>query len=93
MKFKSVSVITGFQAFLLQSRLIWLTVLYSIFGFMTSMRRVFLLVAYFYFLDIFFIVLFLFEILPHSPIIDSSHWLREDVERIMDKIFIQKLVD
>ena len=37
-KFKSVSVIKGLQVFLLQSRLIWLTVLSSIFGFMTSMR-------------------------------------------------------
>ena len=54
----------------------------------------FLIVAYnFYLLDIFFIVLFLFEILPLSLNIDSSPWLREDVERIMDKIFIQKLVD
>ena len=48
---------------------------------------------YFFNLHIFFIILFCFGILSHHPTIDSSHWLEEDVKRIMDKIFRERLVD
>ena len=34
----------------------------------------------------FFVVLFPFEILSHFPNFDSSDWLREDVQRIIDKV-------
>ena len=34
----------------------------------------------------------LFEILTRYPYIDSSHWLREDVQRIIDNVFREKSV-
>ena len=44
------------------------------------------------FLDI-FVLLVAFGILSHYPNIDKSHWRREYVKRIMEKVFIEKLVD
>ena len=43
------------------------------------------------FLD-FFVLLVTFEILSHYPNIDISHWLKEDVQWITDKIFIEKFM-
>ena len=40
-----------------------------------------------------FLVLIPFGILSHYPDVDSSHGLREDVKRIMDKVFSEKVVD
>ena len=37
-----------------------------------------------------FVLLVTFEILSHYPNIDSSHWLKEDVQLITDKIFLKK---
>ena len=41
---------------------------------------------FFLFLDI-FLLLVPVEIVSHYPDIDSSHWLREDVQWIIDKGF------
>ena len=43
------------------------------------------------FLDI-FVLLVTFEILPHYPKIDSSHWLNKDVQWITDNNFIEKFM-
>ena len=43
------------------------------------------------FMDI-FVLLVTFEILSHFPIIDSSHWLKEHVQWITDRIFRKKLL-
>ena len=43
------------------------------------------------FLDI-SVLLVTFEILSHCPKIDSSYWLQEDVQRIKDKFFREKLM-
>ena len=40
------------------------------------------------FLDIFLLVVPL-EILSQYPEIDNSHWLRQDVQWIMDKVFTE----
>ena len=41
-----------------------------------------------------YIFLFLdpFEILLHYDLTDSSHWAREDVQRILDKVFREELL-
>ena len=41
---------------------------------------------FFYFLDI-FALLVPFKILSHCLNIDSSHWLQEDVQWIIDKVY------
>ena len=41
--------------------------------------------------DSFFVFLVLFEIVTHYPYIDSSHWLRKDVQWIIDKVFRGKI--
>ena len=43
------------------------------------------------FLDI-FVFLNPFEILPYYSNFDSSRWFREDVQWIIDKVFIEKLM-
>ena len=56
------------------------------------MRRVFI---YFFkkCLDIFFKILLPFDILSHYRNIDNSHWLREDVKRILEKVFREQHMD
>ena len=44
-----------------------------------------------FFLDI-FILLVPLEILSHYPDIDISHWLRNHVHWMMDKVFREKLL-
>ena len=39
-----------------------------------------------------FLLLVSLENLSHSPGIENSHWLREDVQYILDKIFREKLM-
>ena len=39
-----------------------------------------------------FLLLVPLEILSHYPDIDVSHWLREDVQWIMGKVFREKLM-
>ena len=56
---------------------------------MTSMRQVFKKFKTF-FLDIFLRLVSL-EILLHYPDIDMSHWLREDVQGMMDIVFRENL--
>ena len=55
---------------------------------MTSMTR---FQFFFRFLDI-FVLLVTFEILSHYPNIDSSHWLRNDVQWITDEVFREKFL-
>ena len=50
---------------------------------MTTVRRVFIYSLLNF--EYFFVILFPFGILSHDPIIDSSHWLRKYVNRVMDR--------
>ena len=44
-------------------------------------------IYFFEFSGTYFLFLDTFEILSHYPITDSSHWLREDVQWTIDKVF------
>ena len=44
------------------------------------------------FLNIFWIFSYNWFLLSHNPEIDNSHWLREDVQWIMDKVVREKLI-
>ena len=39
-----------------------------------------------------FLILVPLEILSHYPNIDKSHWLRKDVQLIIDKVFGEKII-
>ena len=45
------------------------------------------------FLIFFFVILVPFEILLHYYNFECSHWLSEDINRIIDKVFRGKLMD
>ena len=42
---------------------------------------------------VFFLLLFPLEILSHYPEIDNAHFLRKDIQWILDKVFREKLMD
>ena len=89
---KKVSLMTGPPCFLLQTILFFLSILsfyYWICDFNASVFKTFLKL-----LDIFFVFLVLFEVLPLYSSFDSSQWLREDNQRIIDEMidFSDKLV-
>ena len=54
---------------------------------MTSMKR-----FHFFFIFDIFKLLVTSEILSHYPNIDSSHWLRIDVQWITDEVFGEKFL-
>ena len=80
---------TAPSSFVLQPNLIWLAVSpsnYLLYDFNdTRFQKIKKKI-----LDI-FVLLVTFEILSQYPIIDSSHWLKEDVQWITDKIFMKNL--
>ena len=76
--------------FLFQPKLIWYALLYANYRFYefdgTSFQN------FKKKIQIFFGNLIPFEILFRFPTIDSSHWLRKDVQWIVDKVFREKMV-
>ena len=44
-----------------------------------------------YFFGTFILFLDLFEVLSHHPTDDSLHWIREEVQRIIDRVFREEL--
>ena len=87
MNYKSPSVMTGILSFLLKPKSFWLAVLsanYLVYEFNATKFQIKNLHI--------FLLLISLEILLHYPDIDISHWLREDVHWIMDKVFKEKLM-
>ena len=87
-KCQSVSVMTGPPSFLMQLTIIWSAVLssnYCLYGFNATrlQKKISKL------LDT-FVLMVLFEILTRYPYIDSSHWLREAIQWIIDNVFREK---
>ena len=48
--------------------------------------------SYFFYIFGNFLILVPFDILSFYPNIDSSEWLQENVEWIIEKVFIEKLM-
>ena len=87
---KSVSVIKGTPSLLLQSKIFWLAVLSSNYLLYDFNATRFLNFEK-NFLDIFLLLVPL-EMLSHYLDIAISHWLEEDFQWIMDKVFREKLM-
>ena len=86
--FNSISLLAGAPSFLMQPKSIWLAVLspnYCIYDFDAMNFRHFYINFW-----LFFIILVPIEILSHYPIIDTSYWLRENVQLAINKVFREK---
>ena len=77
---------TGPRSFVLQLKEFGLQIDHLTNGFMTSMPRVFI-----FLIRVFFVILVPCGFLSHYSNIGSSHWLREGVNRIIDKVFSKNL--
>ena len=87
---KSASLTTGHPSLLLQPKLIWMLVLssnYFLYEFNATRFQNFKR----NFLDV-FVLLVPLEIISYYPDIDFSHWLREEVQWNMVKVFREKLM-
>ena len=72
--------------FMVQPKLTWLVVLssnYCLFYFDVT-------IFHYVFHWLIFTILVPFESLSHYPIIDSSHWLREEIQLVVDKFWEEK---
>ena len=81
---------TGPLYFLLQLKLIWLAILSfksRLYDFNATIIQIENQNCW-----IFFVFLVLSEILPRYPYIDSLHWLREDVQWVIDKVFREQFM-
>ena len=89
MNIKSVSVMRGTPSFLLQPKKSGKWFYLLTIGFIISITRGFVISKKNCF---FFVILFPFEILSHYFCIGRFNWLKMNVQRIIDKIFTEKII-